>query len=252
MAALVNDRWRGAFPVAELGRYRYTIAGLGRSLQNLVARPGQARRGRPGCHGRSADRRRAGRGGPSARRRRSTPARLGRMPRRCAPAAQMAHSRRSRAELAELMRSPRRAACSPPPTRKSWRSRSTASARASAPGTSCSRARCAPEPGQHGTFKDVEARLPYVAAMGFDVLYLPPIHPIGRSLPQRANNTTERRARRPRQPMGDRRGRGRAQGHPSRSLARWRISAAWCAARASMASRSRWISPSSARPTTPM
>ncbi len=34
-------------------------------------------------------------------------------------------------------------------------------------------------PGVHGTFADCEARLAYVAAMGFDVLYLPPIHPIG-------------------------------------------------------------------------
>jgi starch synthase (maltosyl-transferring) len=33
--------------------------------------------------------------------------------------------------------------------------------------------------GQHGTFADVEALLPYVSAMGFDVLYLPPIHPVG-------------------------------------------------------------------------
>jgi len=40
---------------------------------------------------------------------------------------------------------------------------------------------CSPEPGKHGTFKDCKARLPYVAAMGFDVLYLPPIHPIGRT-----------------------------------------------------------------------
>ena len=40
---------------------------------------------------------------------------------------------------------------------------------------------CAAEPGRHGTLRDVEARLPYVAEMGFDVLYLPPIHPIGRS-----------------------------------------------------------------------
>jgi starch synthase (maltosyl-transferring) len=39
----------------------------------------------------------------------------------------------------------------------------------------------APELGKHGTFKDCEARLPYVAAMGFDVLYFPPIHPIGRT-----------------------------------------------------------------------
>ncbi len=38
----------------------------------------------------------------------------------------------------------------------------------------------ASSPGRHGTFRDVEARLPYVAELGFDVLYLPPIHPIGR------------------------------------------------------------------------
>jgi len=37
----------------------------------------------------------------------------------------------------------------------------------------------AARPGEHGTFADVETLLPYVAAMGFDVLYLPPIHPIG-------------------------------------------------------------------------
>ena len=34
-------------------------------------------------------------------------------------------------------------------------------------------------PGQHGTFKDCIARLPDVAAMGFDVVYFTPIHPIG-------------------------------------------------------------------------
>jgi starch synthase (maltosyl-transferring) len=36
-----------------------------------------------------------------------------------------------------------------------------------------------PDPGRHGTFADVRAKLPYVAHMGFDVLYLPPVHPIG-------------------------------------------------------------------------
>jgi starch synthase (maltosyl-transferring) len=36
-------------------------------------------------------------------------------------------------------------------------------------------------PGVHGTFDDCIARLDDIAAMGFDVLYLPPIHPIGRS-----------------------------------------------------------------------
>ncbi|MFI8379929.1 alpha-1,4-glucan--maltose-1-phosphate maltosyltransferase [Leeuwenhoekiella sp. NPDC079379] len=34
-------------------------------------------------------------------------------------------------------------------------------------------------PGKHGTFKDCERLLPRVAAMGFDTLYFPPIHPIG-------------------------------------------------------------------------
>jgi starch synthase (maltosyl-transferring) len=48
-----------------------------------------------------------------------------------------------------------------------------------------------PEPGRHGTLRDVEAQLPYVAAMGFDVLYLPPIHPIGRTFRKGRNNAVE-------------------------------------------------------------
>ena len=47
----------------------------------------------------------------------------------------------------------------------------------------------APIAGQHGTFKTTEARLPYVAAMGFDVVYFPPIHPIGRAFRKGPNNT---------------------------------------------------------------
>jgi starch synthase (maltosyl-transferring) len=48
---------------------------------------------------------------------------------------------------------------------------------------------CAPEPGQHGTLRDVIDRLDYVASMGFDVLYLPPIHPIGHTNRKGPNNT---------------------------------------------------------------
>jgi starch synthase (maltosyl-transferring) len=44
-------------------------------------------------------------------------------------------------------------------------------------------------PAVHGTFKDVEKHLPYVAQMGFDVLYLPPVHPIGRINRKGANNS---------------------------------------------------------------
>jgi starch synthase (maltosyl-transferring) len=45
-----------------------------------------------------------------------------------------------------------------------------------------------PVPGRHGTFADCEARLPYVAEMGFDVLYFPPIHPIGAAFRKGKNN----------------------------------------------------------------
>ena len=41
---------------------------------------------------------------------------------------------------------------------------------------------------RHGTFANVQAQLPGIAAMGFDVLYLPPIHPIGRSHRKGRNN----------------------------------------------------------------
>jgi starch synthase (maltosyl-transferring) len=42
--------------------------------------------------------------------------------------------------------------------------------------------------GQHGTFRDCIARLPDIAAMGFDVLYFTPIHPIGRINRKGRNN----------------------------------------------------------------
>lgn len=43
--------------------------------------------------------------------------------------------------------------------------------------------------GRHGTFSDVEARLPAIAAMGFDVLYLPPVSPIGNAYRKGKNNS---------------------------------------------------------------
>lgn len=48
---------------------------------------------------------------------------------------------------------------------------------------------CPGKAGAHGTFKDVEAHLPRIAEMGFDVLYFPPIHPIGRAFRKGKNNT---------------------------------------------------------------
>lgn len=49
----------------------------------------------------------------------------------------------------------------------------------------------APEPGRHGTLRDCALRLPYIAEMGFDVLYFPPIHPIGRINRKGKNNSVE-------------------------------------------------------------
>ncbi|MFN4298757.1 MAG: alpha-1,4-glucan--maltose-1-phosphate maltosyltransferase [Thermaurantimonas sp.] len=46
-----------------------------------------------------------------------------------------------------------------------------------------------PEKGRHGTFKDCEALLPRIADLGFDVLYFPPIHPIGEINRKGKNNS---------------------------------------------------------------
>lgn len=48
---------------------------------------------------------------------------------------------------------------------------------------------CSPQPGRHGTFRDCEAWLPYIASMGFDVVYLPPVHPIGHAFRKGKNNS---------------------------------------------------------------
>jgi starch synthase (maltosyl-transferring) len=47
----------------------------------------------------------------------------------------------------------------------------------------------ASEPGRHGTFADAARALPRIRDMGFDVLYLPPIHPIGQTKRKGPDNT---------------------------------------------------------------
>ena len=48
---------------------------------------------------------------------------------------------------------------------------------------------CTDASADHGSFKDCESRLGYIAAMGFDVVYLPPIHPIGLTKRKGKNNS---------------------------------------------------------------
>ena len=45
--------------------------------------------------------------------------------------------------------------------------------------------------GKHGTFRDAEARLDYIAELGFDIVYLPPIHPIGRAFRKGPDNSPD-------------------------------------------------------------
>ena len=50
---------------------------------------------------------------------------------------------------------------------------------------------CAMNSKRHGTFKDCEKLLPYISKMGFDVLYFPPIHPIGHTSRKGKNNAVK-------------------------------------------------------------
>jgi len=66
----------------------------------------------------------------------------------------------------------------------------------------------AAEEGKHGTFKDVLALLPRVAQMGFDVLYFPPIHPVGEKNRKGKNNSLTSQPGEPGSPwaIGNRKG----------------------------------------------
>ena len=214
MEPLVNDRWRG---VVRGPRDRPLLVHrlrLGRPLQDLVARPGKARRGRAGCNGRPG---RSARSMIAAAGKNAHPAGgwLARDLCRVACAAGGAEGHRARAFA-------RAGAADAPPRRAALRLHLASS---SSVVVDRERARfgawyelfprsSSPVPGRHGTFKDVDARLPYVASMGFDVLYLPPIHPIGRSFRKGPNNSTVAAPDDPGSPWAIGAGGGRAQGHP--------------------------------------
>ncbi|TMD31378.1 MAG: DUF3416 domain-containing protein [Chloroflexi bacterium] len=187
MVALVNDRWRGEFPVAELGRYLFTVeawidpfetwsrqfakrveAGQDVTLElEVAAKLVEAAAARAG--------------GPDAAKLLTYAAQL-RKGRASATAA-------LGADLAELM------------DRHADRSRSVTYERELEVIVEAERARygawyemfprSAGKDGKHGTFRDVEDWLPYISGMGFDVLYFPPIHPIGRTHRKGANNSVQ-------------------------------------------------------------
>ena len=108
------------------------------------------------------------------------------------------------------------------------------------------------DPTRSATFDEAAARLPYVASMGFDVLYLPPIHPIGRSFRKGPNNADDSRPERSGQPLGDRLRRGWPHGRSSPGSARWRTSIASSRPPDAIISRSRSTSRFRRRPIIPM
>jgi len=194
MEALVNDRWRGSFPAEALGRYRYTLrawvdrfgtwrrdllkrvdAGQDVGIDlligaDLIERAARRVTGEPGRKLRAF-----------ARRLREDAEAGGARP----EAADAALDE----ELAALMKAN--------PDRRFG----SVYGRELAVVVDRERAgfgawyelfprSTADEPGRHGTFADVERRLPYVSGMGFDVLYIPPIHPIGETNRKGRNNVT--------------------------------------------------------------
>lgn len=188
MEALGNDRWRGSFQVPEVGNYLYTVSGwvdryktwshalakrveagqdvtvdLMIGAEMIVAAGKHATPKEAGWHELYAEAVRAG--GPEGIAR-ATSAELAGLMHRNAERFFAATCRQEYSVLVDRERARFGA----------WYElfpRSTS-----------------PVPGKHGTFKDLEARLPYVAGMNFDVLYLPPIHPIGRNFRKGRNNST--------------------------------------------------------------
>ena len=203
MEPLGNDRWRASFRLESLGRYRYTVAGMidrvGTWQRDLRARAeaGQdlavdleigaalldevSRRAAPVGHGREE---------PAAAADAERLARLAADLR--ATAATHGGVRDTRPafdpDLAALSRRhPDRdnaGTWEPDLAVIADRERARFSAWYELFPRSAS-----PDPARHGTLRDVIARLPYVAGMGFDVLYLPPIQPIGTAHRKGPNNT---------------------------------------------------------------
>ena len=106
-------------------------------------------------------------------------------------------------------------------------------------------------PRSWGGFAGVSQLVPELAALGFDVVYLPPIHPIGETNRKGRNNAERAKPGRCRQPVGDRRGRGRARRDPPGARHARRLRGARRgAARARDRARARLRDPD-ARPTIP-
>jgi starch synthase (maltosyl-transferring) len=186
MVPLVNDRWRGEFMVGELGRYFYTIQGWVDAFETWSRQfakrieAGQDISQELEVAARMIEAAAASADGSDSNRllAYATAVRKGRATASAALGGELAQLMVHYADKSLAVTYSRELEVAVDPER----------ARFSAwyelfP-------RSAGDAGNQGTFKDVERRLPEIAEMGFDVLYLPPIHPIGHTNRKGANNST--------------------------------------------------------------
>lgn len=187
MSPLVNDRWRGTFRVDRMGEYRYRVIAWVDAF--LSWRHDLARRTDPAdilvalqVGAGLADAAAARAAGEAALELRKFAARM-----RSANDAEAGKQFGLDEALAELMeRHPdRRHATEYDKTLPVWVDRMRA--RYSSWYELFPRS-CLADGEEHGSFASAESCLPYVAGMGFNVLYLPPIHPIGTTFRKGRNN----------------------------------------------------------------
>ena len=187
MQPLGNDRWRGAFAVSKCGRYRYSVLGWVdrfKTWSRDFAKRAEAKQDLSVDVLSGVELVKLA----AARASKADAAQLNQFAKTLRAGGDGAARAAASSELATLMHNhaERHFAQQYPIELTVWAERERA--RFSAWYELFPRS-CSSVAGQHGTFKDVEARLPYVASMGFDVLYLPPIHPIGRSFRKGRNNS---------------------------------------------------------------
>jgi starch synthase (maltosyl-transferring) len=200
MEALVNDRWRGRLPITAMTSHVFTIEAwidhFGTWLRDLAKKVEagydvaldllagarlieEALPRVPAKHAEALRRAAATLAGPTAVARRVEAALDAGLGARMRDTADLRLATRYRRELRIEVDAPKAAY-------STWYEMFPRSASA--------------DPKRPGTFKDVEARLAYVAGMGFDVLYLPPVHPIGKTKRKGANNAASAKASDPGSP----------------------------------------------------
>jgi starch synthase (maltosyl-transferring) len=188
MTPLVNDRWRGEFPAGELGLYQFTIEawvdvfGTWRRDLKKRADAGQDLSSEMQA-GAVLLEKAAPAAGPEARRLLETAARL-----RQKPSDPSVYKEAMDPYLADLMSRFQTKSSLLRYGRELEVSVDPPLARCGAWYEFFPRS-CGPD-GKHGSFRDCAARLEYAASMGFDVVYLPPIHPIGSTHRKGRNNST--------------------------------------------------------------